>query len=112
MSGSSHIISDVDNRGIAPIPGNIILHQNRPNPFNMGTTIAFSLPRAGYAELKIFNLLGEVVAAPVARYLSAGEHRVVWDGKDMAGNPTATGVYIYLLKSEGYSSAKKMILLK
>ena len=102
---------DVDD-GHVGNPDDFSMRQNYPNPFNTGTTIAFSLPRAGYTELKIFNLLGEVVAVPVARYLSAGEHRVVWDGKDMAGNPTATGIYFYRLKSGNSVSVRKMIMLK
>jgi hypothetical protein len=91
---------------------NLMLAQNRPNPFNSGTTIEFLLQRAGYTELKIYNLLGQLIASPVQQNLSAGEHRALWDGKDQSGSPTPTGVYLYKITSGGFSSTKKMVLLK
>jgi len=88
------------------------LKQNYPNPFNAATTIEFNLPRSGYTEIKIFNLLGEEVAVPLRQNLSAGDHRVAWDGLDKEGNPTSTGIYFYQILSGDYTQARKMILLK
>ena len=88
------------------------LSQNRPNPFNSGTVIDFSLPRYGYTELRIYNLLGELIYEPLHQFLDAGEHRVTWNGKDSAGEPTPTGVYFYKLTTGEYSETKKMLLLK
>jgi hypothetical protein len=94
------------------LPSTLQLNQNYPNPFNSGTTIEFTIPRSGYTEIKIFNILGEVVAIPVQVHLSAGEHQVIWDGRDLAGHPTATGVYFYQVISGSYSETRKMVLLK
>jgi hypothetical protein len=112
QAGWNGIPVDVtDGENLHTIP-NLMLAQNRPNPFNSGTTIEFSLPRAGYTELKIYNLLGQLVASPVQQNLSAGEHRALWDGKDQSGSPTPTGVYLYKITSGPYTSTKKMVLLK
>jgi hypothetical protein len=94
------------------LPNTLQLQQNFPNPFNSGTTIEFAIPRSGYTEIKIFNILGEVVAIPIQQYLSAGEHQVIWDGKDVTGFPTATGIYFYQVISGSYSETRKMVLLK
>ncbi len=45
--------------GAAP---NALTLCNYPNPFNPMTTVVFSIPRDGYATLKVFNILGQEVA--------------------------------------------------
>ena len=95
-----------------PIPNSFDIEQNYPNPFNSETVIKFTLPRSGFTELTIYNLLGEKVVDLVNRDLQAGEHRIVWDGSDNHGNPVATGVYFYRVTSGDYSQTKKMVLLK
>lgn len=94
-----------------PIP-ELKLEQNQPNPFNSSTTIRFFLRRSGYTELKIYNLLGEVVAVPIHQVLSAGDHQVIWNGSDANNKCTPSGIYIYELKSSNQTKTKKMTLLK
>jgi len=84
-----------------------VLKQNYPNPFNSSTTIEFSLPGSAYVSLKVFNLLGEEVAALVSEQLSTGRHEVKWDA---SGFPS--GVYLYRLQAEGFAETKKLLLLK
>jgi len=112
MAGSRDIINDTkyENASVRFMPFDV--RQNYPNPFNPSTTIEFSLPRAGYTELKIYNLLGQLIASPVQQNLPTGDHRAEWDGKDQSGNPTPTGVYLYKITSGPYVSTKKMVLLK
>ena len=45
-------------------------------------------------------------------YRPAGEHSVVWNGKDDKGNDVGSGVYFYQMEAEGYVETKKMILMK
>jgi len=42
----------------------------------------------------------------------AGRYSVVWDGKDGNNNAVASGLYLYKLESLGFTSSKKMILMK
>jgi len=83
-----------------------------PNPFNPQTTVAFSLPTAGRAELAVYNLRGQRVRTLVSGHLAAGEHTAVWNGTDDAGRACAGGVYFCRLVSGGLQSVSKMLLLK
>jgi hypothetical protein len=84
-----------------------ILHQNYPNPFNPSTTIQFDLPMTSEVTLKVFNILGEVVATLVSDRLSAGSYSYEWDASNLA-----SGVYLYRLKAGDYIETRKMILMK
>ncbi|MEZ4652738.1 MAG: FlgD immunoglobulin-like domain containing protein [Candidatus Eisenbacteria bacterium] len=88
------------------------LYQNAPNPFNPRTLVRFSLARAGRTALTIFDASGRRVRTLVDAPMEAGLHEVVWDGTDDAGHPVASGVFWSQLQTDGFSSNKKMIVLR
>ncbi|RKX23974.1 MAG: hypothetical protein DRP45_09250 [Candidatus Zixiibacteriota bacterium] len=94
------------------LPTSFELAQNYPNPFNPSTSIELSLPQAGHVTLDVFNVLGQKVRRLIDQCLSAGVHRVVFDGRTSWGSQLATGVYFYRLQSDDFSETKKMLLLK
>ena len=83
------------------------LKQNYPNPFNPSTVIEFSLPKAGYTSLKIYNLLGKEVATLVDGFMDVGQRSVRWDA-----SPMPSGMYFYKLSSNGFVETKKLVLAK
>ncbi len=86
---------------------NYHLYQNYPNPFNPETNIDFDLLEGGFADLTVFNALGEKVATLVQRYLPAGVHSEKFSARDLP-----SGIYFYRLGINGYSEIRKMILLR
>ncbi len=94
------------------IPKEYSLGQNYPNPFNLSTVIPFALPRAGFASLKIYNIVGQEVANLIAGNLPAGSFRATWGGKDMNGETVSSGIYLYRLKAGDYAETRKMLLMK
>jgi len=48
-----------------------------------------------------------IVTSKIYEKLAAGRYEATWDAADFA-----SGVYVYLLQTEDYSKAKKLILLK
>jgi hypothetical protein len=68
-----------------------------PNPFAYDTTIHFGLRQPGAVWLAIHDVSGRRIRLLEDRTLGAGEHKVAWDGKDDAGRPVPSGVYIYKL---------------
>ncbi len=86
---------------------------NFPNPFNPTTTISFSIPEQSKVNLTIYNIKGQKVKQLVSNQISAGEHSVIWDGKDSNDNQVGSGIYFYKLNVNGKTEAvKKCLLLK
>ncbi len=49
-----------------------------PNPFSQSTTISFTSPESGTAEVSVVNILGTTVARIFSGELDAGQHSFVW----------------------------------
>jgi len=88
-------------------PNEYFLSQNYPNPFNPSTNIKFGLREAGFVSLKIYDVLGNEVAALVNEYKSAGNYEVSFGKSGLA-----SGTYIYRLVTNNFSETRKMILEK
>lgn len=95
-----------------PVPTTFELSQNFPNPFNPTTEIRFSLPRESEVKLVVFDIMGRVVATLVDQHMSAGGHRVTWNGRTQDGQAVSSGVYFYHMQADGFSATKKMALIK
>lgn len=96
-----------------PIPAHFTVKQNYPNPFNPSTTIEFTLPRSQPVTLEIFNLNGQHIKTLINhRGLSAGDHRIQWDGKDQFGKPVSSGMYYYRVKAGKFNQTKTMMLVR
>jgi len=87
------------------------LEQNAPNPFNSQTVIRFSLARQTELELTVYNLAGQKVVTLLKQRRAAGDHVVVWNGRDDEGVELGTGVYLYRLRTESQVATRKLLLL-
>lgn len=94
------------------VPETFVLRQNYPNPFNPETNISFDLPSASQVELDVFNVLGQRIATLVDGNLPAGQHTVIWDGRNAEKSPVASGIYFYRLSTSANIETRKMILMK
>ena len=89
------------------------LLNNYPNPFNPTTSISFSIPEESKVNLSIYNIKGQKVKTLINEVLPAGEHSVVWNGRDSNGKRVSSGIYFYqLISNVNKSNIKKMLLLK
>lgn len=88
------------------------LYGNYPNPFNPSTTINFSIEQNQQVELAIYNLKGQKVKQLVCDQVLAGQHSVIWNGKNNNGKSVSSGIYFYKLKTDNFEKTKKMILMK
>ena len=94
--------------GVNGLPVAYSLSQNYPNPFNPSTVIQFALPRAGKVEMKVYNLLGQVVATLVNGQYATGTYEVQWNARNLS-----SGLYFYRLTVDhNVVDTKKMVLVK
>jgi hypothetical protein len=89
------------------VPVSVSLLPNYPNPFNPSTRIQFGLPRQARVSLKIYDLLGRVVATLLDGTRQAGVYSIVFDGSRLP-----SGVYLYRLSTPGKELTRTMTLLK
>ncbi len=93
-------------------PGDMLLGQNRPNPFAHGTSIGFTLRKKLGIRLEVFNILGQGVTVLLDEERPAGRHLVVWDGRDDRGDECPPGAYFYRLSADGTCLTGKMIRVR
>jgi hypothetical protein len=88
-------------------PHSSLLASVMPNPFNPSATITFALPQAERVILSVYDLSGRRVAELVNGRQEAGQHRVNFDGSNLA-----SGIYLYRLSAGNYAATGKMVLMK
>ena len=88
-------------------PTEFVLNQNYPNPFNPSTKISWQSPVSSMQTLKVYDVLGNEVAALVDEYKPAGKYEVEFNASSLA-----SGIYFYRIQAGSFVDTKKMILLK
>ena len=68
--------------------------------------------KASRIELVIYDILGRNVRTLFCGTLQQGPHTELWNGLNDYGEALPGGVYYCVLKSDSYSEAKAMLLLK
>jgi hypothetical protein len=113
----------VDAASGQPLPQTYALGQNYPNPFNPSTVIRYNLPAARvgptflsvyHVSLRVYNLLGQVVATLIDDVEESGYKSVSWDAATLP-----SGVYFYRLEANAvdnpansFSEIRKMLTIK
>ena len=90
------------------IPEKFDLKQNYPNPFNPSTNIEYTIPKSTFVTVKVYNSIGQEVGILADEYKMAGSYKISYDAGRLP-----SGVYFYkLTTADGFSSTKKMTLIK
>jgi flagellar hook assembly protein FlgD len=74
--------------------------------------LSFALPEATSVELSIYNIRGQKLITLVNERKGRGEHTVIWNGLDDAGNSVVSGVYFYRFETEYKSESGRLVLVK
>ena len=87
----------------AQVPDEFALYQNNPNPFcnasgGSATQFQFSCPESAFVTLQVMSPdTTSAVANLVSETMLAGNHSVLWDGRDDGGVPLPLGDYPYVM---------------
>jgi len=105
-------IDGVTAAGAAPSRGFALLGVV-PNPFNPATTIRFQLPAASTINADVWSVDGARVRTLArSQTFPAGTNEVPWDGRDDAGRPVASGVYLVRVATPAEARVTRALLLK
>jgi hypothetical protein len=77
------------------------------NPGIAVITIRFAVPARAWVDLRLFDALGREVATLVRREVSPGPQSV-----RVRTSGLSDGVYFYRMTSAGFTSTRKMVLVK
>nr|WP_321268665.1 M56 family metallopeptidase [uncultured Sulfurimonas sp.] len=105
-------ITETTNTAEEAVPVAFELKENFPNPFNISTTIQFTLPERMSTSMVIYNSMGQKVRELVSGELESGVHNFVWDGRNDKGLTAGTGLYIAQLISGKYKATVKLTMVK
>jgi len=89
------------------------LMQNYPNPFNPSTKINYSLPYTSFVTIKVYDVLGNEIAALVNEEKPNGRYSLNFDASEIS-----SGVYFYTIQAtssergQNFVQTRKMILLR
>ena len=108
-------------RGFCPVPAAapdptipvaLRVSGNEPNPFREATAIRFQLAGDAEVRVSVFDSGGRLVRSIGPKTMSAGEHRVAWDGRNAAGDRVPNGVYHYLVESPEMTTTGHMTIVR
>jgi photosystem II stability/assembly factor-like uncharacterized protein len=105
FNGTNHYSQEVNVNVSNPLVYS--LSQNYPNPFNPSTVIEYNTAKPGFVNLSVYNLLGQKVADLVNGNMDAGVHNVTFNASNLP-----SGMYIYEIRTNSFTAAKKMMLTK
>lgn len=97
-------------------PASFELTQNYPNPFNPTTNIAYNVPADAQVSIRVYDILGRMVATLANSLHQAGQYIVTWDGQNDKNESVASGIYLYRFEaspfdgSAPFAVSKKMVL--
>lgn len=92
------------------IPGQFMLFQAYPNPFNSETTVSFSIPGLGPQQnvtVEIYDLKGQYLMTLFNGTLNPGDHTVKWEAKAFPSS-----VYFVRMQAEEFQAQIKLQLIK
>ncbi len=91
--------------GDGPVRGRATLGASYPNPTLGTATIPFALPRASQVSLRLYDVAGREVAVLADGRREAGRHEV-----RVATQRLATGAYYYVLRADGATETRTLLV--
>jgi FlgD Ig-like domain len=99
--------TDVPRPGIQPV---LWLSQGKPNPASGRLSLRFAVPREGRVRAMILDVSGRNVRTLMDADVVAGEHPLVWDGRDATGADVSDGVYFCRLTTPDGTRGRTLVL--
>jgi len=82
-----------------------------PNPTRGMSFIRFALPREANVRIAAFDVSGRLVRQILTSQVSAGEHNISWNLRDMNGRQVGIGVYFVRLIVDGRTYGRAVTVM-
>jgi len=113
LGDTLNITTNVEVASEGVVPADFALLQNYPNPFNPSTTIRYDIAKQAHVTIRVYDMLGRVVAQLVDADQMANRYIIQW-------NPTGltSGTYLYRIDARNqdgsgtFTSVKKLLYMK
>jgi plastocyanin len=112
MRGVVVVKSTVGVEPIAGVAGDGFLSAPWPSPTRAGVSFRFALRRAGPVRAEVLDAGGRRVALVAEGPYPAGAYLATWDGRGIHGDRVAAGVYYLRLALPGFSSSRRIVVVR
>lgn len=99
--------------GSPPPSSSVVRLSTSPNPFRESVAVSFTLPQAvAEATLQVHDVRGRRIRTLRLGAQDPGIHRIVWDGLEERGTPTAPGIYFVRLLGCGSPQGARIVRVR
>lgn len=82
------------------------------NPETRSLKFRLNTPEQGPASLRVYDIRGRLVTTLFDQIVSPGSHTVTWSGRDQAGFPAPSGVYLYRFQHNRRQADGTVVLVR
>ena len=99
--------------GSGPPSPSVVRLSAFPNPFRESVAVSFTLPQpVAEAILQVHDVRGRRIRTLHLGAQDPGIHRIVWDGLEERGTPTAPGIYFVRLLGCGAPQGARIVRVR
>jgi hypothetical protein len=96
----------VSNEDGSPVPQELELAQNYPNPFSQKTEINYTLPQSEDVSVTIYNILGQEVKTLIDKFQPAGNYSITFQADSLP-----SGLYLYTLQAGSQRLTRRLTVV-
>lgn len=94
------------------VANNLITLPGRPNPFPTSIALQYCIGENTAFELSIYDITGQRIRKLYEGNQKAGNHTLLWDGRDESGNTIPAGIYFVRYTTPTNCQTQKVVKLK
>ena len=83
-----------------------------PNPTGSNARLSFELPSERDVVIRVYSVAGALVRTLTRGKYPAGNHEIIWDGRDAGGNFVGQGLYFVRVRLGSLERSQKLLIVR